>query len=228
MIAVIPARGGSKGVPRKNIQELCGRPLIAHSITAALQCETVEEVYVSTEDAEIAKIAQECGSQILWRESQLATDEATALDVILHAFNNFSDSNSLLYLQPTSPLRRAKDIDAAVSLFAEGDYTSLVSVSEVPHQYTMQKQMRIDGKHLQPCIGEQFTIGNRQVLEKRYARNGPAILITKRKTVASGDLYGHRVAPYIMARRHSIDIDESLDFEFARFLLVAAGKSHSS
>ena len=137
IIAIIPARGGSKGISRKNIKSLAGKPLIAYSIEAALKSKYINSVVVSTEDEEIAKISEKCGAEVIERPEELAKDEKPTIDVIFQVLEILRMKNHtpdiVVLLQPTSPLRDTEDIDNAIELFLNGGCESVVSVCEVEH-----------------------------------------------------------------------------------------------
>ena len=171
VLALIPARGGSKGVPRKNIRLLGGKPLIWHSIDVARRSALVSDVVVSTEDDEIAAVAEQCGADILRRPPELARDETPMAEVVRHVLNERGGANdTLLLLQPTSPLRLPEDLDGALKMFDDPAIRSVISVCNVEehHPYRMYhlEQGRLAAlfpKHL---------VGNRQDLPAVYQRNG--------------------------------------------------------
>ena len=134
VLAVIPARGGSKGLPRKNILPLAGKPLIAHTIEAARGSARVKKVMVSTDDPEIARVSASFGAQVIRRPGELATNTASSVDVLLHLLGTLEEPEpeTLLLLQATSPLRNSADIDAALDLFDRGACDAVVSVCETP------------------------------------------------------------------------------------------------
>ncbi len=129
IVSIIPARGGSKGIPRKNIIQLGGIPLIAHTITSSLKSKYVNETYVSTDDDEIAKIAEKWGSKAVYRPKKLATDTTSSEDVLLH-FSSKVDFDILVFLQCTSPLTSSNDIDNAIKLLMEKKHDSILSVCQ--------------------------------------------------------------------------------------------------
>ncbi|MEP6903238.1 MAG: acylneuraminate cytidylyltransferase family protein, partial [Actinomycetota bacterium] len=140
VLGLIPARGGSKGVPRKNIRLLNGKPLLAYTAETALQCKTLARVILSTEDAEIADVGRTCGLDVpFMRPLELAQDSTPSLNVVRHALltlqANGEDFDAICLLQPTNPLRRADDIDACVELLIRTKADSVISVLPVPHEY---------------------------------------------------------------------------------------------
>jgi len=208
-LGIIPARGGSKGIPKKNIKLLNGKPLIAYTLEAALSS-TIDRVVVSTDCQEIAQVAKQFGVEVIIRPSELAKDSTSTLPVLQHIVNNMNETfDAVVTLQPTSPLRAAKHINEAIERFKNDDMAdSLVSVIEVPHNYMPEKLMDIKGKYL---------VGNsepkrRQEVKKMYARNGAAIYITKSSRLGEY-IFGGNILPYFMSKINSIDVDDLEDWE---------------
>jgi CMP-N,N'-diacetyllegionaminic acid synthase len=218
VVALIPARGGSKGIPRKNLAPLAGRPLLAWTVDAALASRTVTRTIVSTDDEEIAHAAEELGAEVLARPPDLAADETPMRDAIVHALEELPGTEVLVLLQPTSPLRRAEHVDAAVELLLESGADSVVSVVEVPHRYRPGSLMALAGDRLVTLTDAHY--GTRQEKPVVYARNGPAVLVLRPDRIGV-DLYGGDCRPYVMEQRDSIDVDEPSDLELAELLLAA-------
>jgi CMP-N,N'-diacetyllegionaminic acid synthase len=216
IVALVPARGGSKGIPRKNLVPLGGRPLVAWTIDAATGSRRVDRTVVSTDDAEIAELARSVGVAVLDRPSELAADDTPMRAVIDHALGQLGVLDVVVLLQPTSPLRRAEHIDQAVELLVDSGADSVVSVVEVPHRYRPGSLMALDGDRLVRLDGEQSA--TRQEKPVVYARNGPAILALRPAKLGS-DLYGGDCRPYVMEQRDSVDVDEPFDLELAELLL---------
>jgi CMP-N,N'-diacetyllegionaminic acid synthase len=214
VVGLIPARGGSKGIPRKNLAPLGGRPLIAWTIDAALGSAAVSDVVVTTDDPEIAGVAVETGVRVLDRPEELAQDETPMLQVVEHALSE-QDCDVLVLLQPTSPLRGAIHIDESVELLRTSGAEAVLSVVEVPHRFGLASLMAIDGDRIIPVQPGPAT---RQVKQKVYARNGPAILALRTDRIGH-DLYAGDLRPYVMDARDSVDVDEPFDLELAEFLL---------
>lgn len=220
LLAIIPARGGSKGVPRKNIRLLAGRPLIAHSITAARVAASVDRVVVSTEDAEIAAVARQWGAEVVERPAALARDDSPTLDSLRHAVAVLEAADgyhpdAVLTLQPTSPLRTARHIDEAAALFA-GDTLadSLVSCVAVPHIFHPRSVMRRDGAgYLVPYLNDPQP-SRRQDKEPVLARNGAAVYITRTERLADF-VFGGKLIAYMMDEASSLDIDTEADLALA-------------
>lgn len=224
MIAIIPARGGSKGLPGKNIKEFCGKPLIIYAIEAAQKAKSVSRIIVSTDDEKIAKIAKENGAEIPFlRPANLATDIALAIDNYIYTINRLNAEQNLniqefMVLQPTSPLRTFEDIDRAVELFYEKKADSIISVTEMPHPPVWAKRINIKG-----AIEEYFSgnegLKNRQEIEKAYIPNGAIFILKESLLKNQYTYYSDKTFPYIMPPNRSVDIDNDMDFEFAEFLM---------
>ncbi|MBX3658726.1 MAG: acylneuraminate cytidylyltransferase family protein [Ramlibacter sp.] len=221
IIATICARGGSKGLPGKNIRFFNGRPLIAHSIAQALACKRIDVVYVSTDDEAIAGVAREAGAQVPFlRPADLASDSAPKLPVIEHMVSWLERQGQsvvrIVDLQPTSPLRQASDIAAALD--TAPDAQLVVSVTPTgDNPYFNLVEQRADGSvHL--CKGDGST--RRQDAPPVYALNG-SVYVWQRAALAHAALHGLwsvKIAPYVMPRWKSVDIDVLEDFEYAQWL----------
>ena len=221
IIATICARGGSKGLPRKNVLPFCGRPLISWTITHALSCKSIQGVYVSTDDAEIAQIAVECGAVVPYsRPAHLAEDTAAKIPVIQHLVSHLEQAGlhaaRVVDLQPTSPLRVPDDIDAAIALDPTGELT--VSVCEPSHNpYYSLVEMQKDGLL---ALAKPTNIVARQAAPEVYGING-SIYVWNRAALAHAATNGFwsvKMRPFIMPRSRSIDIDTAEDFEVAEWL----------
>jgi CMP-N-acetylneuraminic acid synthetase len=227
LLAIIPARGGSKGIPRKNIRPLCGRPLIAWSIDAALGSRAVDRTVVSTDDDEIAEISRGLGAEVRMRPAALAQDDTPTRAVLAHVVAELASDryapDAVLTLQPTSPLRTARHIDEAAALFAsDSTADSLVSCIEVPHVFHPRSVMRrtADG-YLEPFLPAPQP-HRRQDKEPGFARNGAAIYITRTPRL-SDYVFGGRLVAYPMDADSSVDIDTLDDLRVAERLLQARG-----
>jgi CMP-N-acetylneuraminic acid synthetase len=214
IVALVPARGGSKGIPRKNLAPLAGKPLLAWTLEAARGAESVTRVVVSTDDDEIAALAQNLGAQVVARPPELAEDEVAMLDVIQHALGGLGACDVLVLLQPTSPLRRAEHVDGAVRLLLDSGADCVVSVVEVPHRYEPGSLMDLrDGR-----LVARSAPTTRQAKERVYARNGPAVLALRPDRLGD-DLYDGDCRAFVMDERDSVDIDTQADLELAEKLL---------
>lgn len=224
LLAVIPARGGSKGVPYKNIRLLNGRPLIAYTIDAAFASGVVDRVLVSTDDPKIADVARQLKAEVLIRPATLAEDGTPTLPVLLHAVDTMAESgyspDAVMTLQPTSPLRTARHIrEAAAAFAADPNADSLVSCVAVPHIYHPQSVMKLGaGGYLEAFLSGVVMPLRRQDKEPVFARNGAAIYITRRERL-SQYIFGGKLLPYYMDPADSIDIDTEADFAEAERVL---------
>jgi len=219
--ALIPARGGSKGVPRKNLRLLGGVPLIVHTIEAALSADCLAAVFVSTEDAEIRRVAESAGARVIERPHELAADETAALPVIRHALPIMDRAlgeavDVLVYLQATTPFRNSADIDATVALLDDPDAESAVSVMQVTRFHPF-KLKRIVGHRLQPFSESEPEGIRRQDLPAAYVRNG-GIYVSRRRTIEAGSLYGSDIRAHVMPEERSVEIDTELDFALAELI----------
>jgi len=221
MIAIIPARGGSKGLPGKNIKNLDGQPLIYYTIQAALESKSIDRVIVSTDCTEIASISKELGAEVPWlRPVELANDDAKAIDVYMHAINWLRDDvegaiENICVLLPTCPLRNADDIDKAIELFISKKADSVVSFTREHHPISWHKHVNEDLSFSN--IGEDL-LKNRQEERVSYFPNG-SIYIFKSQLLFAGKYYSERSYAYIMPKNRSVDIDYIDDFLYAEYLL---------
>lgn len=226
VLGLIPARGGSKGIPRKNIAPCGGKPLIAWTCQAASEASCLTRTIVSTDDREIANVAAAYGVPAPFlRPSELASDTARSIDVALHALDWLERQDGwradvVVLLQPTTPLRTERHIDEAFALLT-ADLDSVCSVIEVPGRFKPWKQLqRDDGLLVDYLPGElPFDRDRRQGQPALYTRSGPAVLVSHARTIRAGSFYGRRMAPYVMTAEDSTDIDEPFELELADWLL---------
>ena len=221
ILGIIPARGGSKGIPGKNLVSVAGRPLISHTFDAARASRRLTRVVLSTDSDRIAALGRAEGIDVpFMRPPALAADDTPMLDVLQHAVTSIEPLAELVVLlQPTSPLRRPEHIDAAIALLENTGADSVVSVVAVPHQFTPGSLMRIAGARIVPYTSD-ATATRRQDKPVLYARNGPAVVVTRASVLASGRLYGDDTRPFVMSREDSVDVDEPFDLEIAEALLA--------
>lgn len=198
-LGIIPARGGSKGVPRKNIKMICGHPLIAWTISAALASKMLDRIVVSTEDEEIAAISRAYGAEVLERPAHLAADETISRDVIAHALQATGLSHSVL-LQPTSPVRSPGLIDRVITSFKNGSWDSMATGCQYP---------------LYPPHGVEH---RRQDIDYVFVNDG-SVIVSTRATVLNGSLFGRQAGTIITSREENVDIDEAFDFWLAEKVL---------
>ena len=225
IVAIIPARGGSKGIPRKNIKQLFGKPLIVWTIEHAKKSRYIGRITVSTEDKEIAEISKKCGAEVIERPEELAKDETPTIDVIFHVLEVIKAENFepglVVLLQPTSPLRNAQDIDNAIELFLKNDCESVVSVCEVEH--SLYWSFEIENRYLKPIFGGKYLNMRRQDLSKVYTPNGAIYVSTPEILRKYKSFYCSKTIPYIMPPERSVDIDNEIDFMLAELLMRKYG-----
>ena len=219
ILAIIPARSGSKGVPGKNTRPLAGKPLISWTIDAARKCRDIDYICATTDDEEIAKVARNAGASTPFiRPAEYATDTATAVDVILHTLDNLPKFDFFIYLQPTSPFRSARHIDEAIALFLLNNSNALVSVtpaSKSPYwMYTMDKKSMA----ISPLLGEWETRPNRQELATVYALNGAIYIANVDWFRRTRSFLTPETVAFEMDSLSSVDIDDEIDFVFASAL----------
>ena len=221
IISIIPARGGSKGIPRKNIKLLNGKPLISYSIDASNSCSLIDDTYVSTEDAEISEISKGNNAEVIERPDELAGDDSSSIDVILHVLDYLENRGELpalfVLLQPTSPLRTSEDIEASINSFLESDCDSLVSVCELDHRSLLNFSLE-DGFLVQNNNEALFN-SRRQDIPTYYSLNGAIYITTPEFIRKNKSFYSDKTIPHVMSKEKSIDIDTSFDFKLAEFLL---------
>ena len=224
ILAIIPARGGSKGVKRKNIKLLNGKPLIWYTIEAAKKSEVIDKIIVSTDDEEIADVAKKFGAEVpFMRPSNLASDTSSSMDVYIHAIewinNNFEERyDYILILQPTSPLRSSDDIIASIELVINKDANSVVSVCKVDHHpywtNTLDKDLALNKFIKKEAINK-----NRQELPDHYRLNGAIYIAKPNYLLKNRNWYKEDSYAYIMPRVRSVDIDSEIDFTIAEVLI---------
>jgi CMP-N,N'-diacetyllegionaminic acid synthase len=229
-LAVIPARGGSKGVPNKNIKLLAGKPLIAYSIEQALKAKGLNDVVVSTDSEEIAKIARDLGALVPFiRPAELSTDMATSLPVIKHAVEFMEKQNNWTYdaiimLQPTCPLRMATDIEFAIQKLFSTNADSVISVVDVEGHHPFRMKRIVGEDRLINFIDQGFEdMRPRQVLPPVYIRSG-SIYLAKRKVIMEENTFvGADCRAIIMAPEKSVNIDNIRDFIIAEQYILEKG-----
>ena len=225
ILGLIPARGGSKGLPRKNIKLLLGKPLIAWTIEQTLASKFLDRVIVSTDDKEIAEISKKYGAEIpFMRPKELAEDNAKGIEVVLHAIDWFRENykrkqyDLIMLLQPTSPLRKSEDIDKAIELLFLKEAKAIVSVCEVDHHPLWGNTLPEDGC-MKDFIRREVMNKNRQELPIFYRLNGAIYLAYCNYIKERKSFFGEKTFSYIMPRERAIDIDNEIDFELAQILM---------
>jgi CMP-N,N'-diacetyllegionaminic acid synthase len=218
IISIIPARGGSKGVPRKNVRPLSGMPLISYSILDVKESQLVNRVYVSTDDPEIAKISTQYGAEIIHRPDAIAGDTASSESVLLHALSEIESTGIqpelIVFLQCTSPLRSGADIDRAIAQFRAEGADSLLSVTP-NHRFLWEqvdgsaKSINYDYRHRQ----------RRQDMNPQFMENGSIYIFKPWVLQELGNRLGGKVSLFVMEADQSWEIDSLADFEYVEFLL---------
>jgi CMP-N,N'-diacetyllegionaminic acid synthase len=222
VLGIIPARGGSKGVPGKNTRMLGGKPLIAYTIEAAEKSRLLTRFVVSTEDSHIAAVAKEFGAEVVRRPLDLAQDTTPMPPVVQHALlEHGAGVDLIVLLQPTCPQRKFEDIDAALSLFGEKSIQTVMSVYQVEDHHPA-RMYRVEEGRLAPLFPE-LSEARRQDLPAVYHRNGAIYACRRESFERTGLLWDGRPCPYVMPRNRSLNIDDPLDFQIAE-LLAANGQ----
>jgi CMP-N,N'-diacetyllegionaminic acid synthase len=218
VLALIPARGGSKGIPRKNIRTIAGKPLISWTIEAALSTIGIDDVVVSTDDEEIADVARRSGAAVPFiRPADLATDQTPGIDPVLHALGMMPDFDAVVLLQPTSPLRTPADIEAVLALDRNGTSPSVVSVcaadAHPAWMYTLG-----EGGAMIP-LADTPSVARRQDLDPVYALNGAIYYAHVEWLKTQRRFVGPHTLAYVMPVDRSVDIDTPLDWRISEMLL---------
>ena len=216
-LAIIPARGGSKRLPRKNILNLAGKPLIAWTIEAALQSKYIDKVLVTSDDDEILKVSNDYGASTIKRPMHLSQDNSTSFEAISHAIENTQEFDYIVLLQPTSPLRTSGHIDEAIQLIFQKKSDAIISVTEMEHSPLWANTLP-ENESMDYFLREDKNKRS-QDLETYYRLNG-AIYISLKETLINTGSFFHKTGAYAykMDNRSSIDIDNVMDFKFAEFL----------
>lgn len=216
VLAVIPARGGSKGIPKKNIKAVSGKPMINYTIEAAKECEYIDKVIVSTDDEEIAEISMRAGAIVPFlRPDELATDDAKVIDVVMHAIEFYERKaeryDIIVLLQPTNPLRTSEDVKKALEYFMRKEQKSLVAVSEMDRHPALMRQF--DKKNeLSGVLPEEET------KKKYYMINGAIYINSMSELSNSTDLNNNRMG-YVLPQEHGIEIKKPEDVVAAEYYL---------
>lgn len=219
-LAIIPARGGSKRLPRKNVLDLANKPLIAWSIEAGLNSNYIDKVIVSSDDEEILEISKQFGAETIKRPNELANDTATTFDAIKHTIENSKKYDYVILLQATSPLRTSLHIDEAIELLEEKNADAIISVCEMDHSPLWSNTLD-ETLSMQDFLKEEILNRRSQDLETYYRLNGAIYICKTTKLLEEKSflLKEHSFA-YVMDRKSSIDIDEEIDFEIAQLLIL--------
>jgi len=225
LIAIVPARGGSKGLPGKNTKYLLGKPMISYTIEAARKAKYVDEIIISTDDENIADIAIEYGAKCPFlRPAELATDDSIAIDNYIYTIGRLNHDHGyqiseFVVLQPTSPLRGIEDIDKSISMFINYNADSVISYVEASHPIYWHKHIDGNGR-IENIFNDHLY--NRQKYRKSYYPNG-AIYVFKYDLIKSKSYYSDNSYAYVMPGKRSVDVDTIDDFEYAEYLLERGG-----
>lgn len=225
VLGLIPARGGSKGVPRKNVRLLRGRPLLEYTADAARAARRLVDVILSTEEEEIARIGRGCGLDVPFlRPPELARDETPMLPVVIHALQWLEEHgrrfDAVCLLQPTNPLRRPEDIDACIDLLEEQSADSVVTVLPVPLEYNPHwVYFRGENGCIHLATGETAPIGRRQDLPPAFHREGSVYVVRRDVVLGQNSLYGRFLVGYEIDPRRSVNVDSLDDWARAEQLL---------
>lgn len=226
VLGIIPARGGSKGIKKKNLAPLVGKPLIAYSIESALAANSLHRTIVSTDSDEIAEVCKALGADVpFMRPAVLAQDDTPTLPVIQHALDTLQDTfDAVMILQPTSPFRSPADIDAAVEMLAaNADADSVISVVKVGDNHPARMKLIRDGWLVDPSFAEETEGQRRQDLPEMFLRNG-AIYLTRTEVIMKrNSLKGNRSLAYVMPEFRSVNIDSEMDLLVAKAVAEIMG-----
>lgn len=219
VLAIIPARGGSKRLPQKNILDLNGKPLIAWTIESALESKYIDKVMVSTDNLEINKVSKEFGAEVPFiRPESLSTDHASSIDVIKHALSFYHNKfDYVVLLQPTSPLRLFSDIDSAFELITK-EVKAVVSVCETEHSPLWSNTLDAN-LSMRNFIRDELKNKRSQDLPVYYRLNGAIYIAEVNYFYQNNGFFGENTKAYIMPQERSVDIDTELDFEWAQLLM---------
>ena len=218
-LAIVPARGGSKGLPGKNIKQLCGKPLVAWSIEAGLNSKYIDEVMVSTDDKKIAEISKKYGANVPFlRPSELASDTATTFDAVKHTIDYYKNElkkefDYIVLLEPTSPLRENNDIDIMIEKIVDNqeEFDSISSIGEVHEHPSIMKQI-VNKNYIVPFCKELKITTRRQDNEKAYFPYGVAYIAKIKNLLEEETFYTKRNTFYEIKRYQCYEIDDLYDF----------------
>ncbi|GAB5522696.1 MAG: acylneuraminate cytidylyltransferase family protein [Roseivirga sp.] len=226
VLGLIPARGGSKGIPGKNIKLLHGKPLIAYTITPALEVGLFDKVLVSTDQEGIALVARQLGAEAKLRPASLATDTSPTIDTVVHVLETYQKAGQLFdavcLLQPTNPLRSQKVLKKCMMRFEASGADSLISVRQVPHEYNPHWtfEAKEEGSLLSIATGEKDIIPRRQELPKAYHRDGAVYLVKSEVVLNEKSLYGKSISFLDMTGEPHVNIDTLSDWQYAEKVLA--------
>ena len=225
VLGLIPARGGSKGIPKKNLKILNGKPLLSYTIEAALKSDLLEEVVLSSDDPEIMELGKSLGASVPFkRPDELATDESPSIDTVIHALQFLSEQgkqfDAVCLLQPTTPFRTVDLIDSAIRKFEASELDSLVSVRQVPHHFNPHWVYQADDNNLlRSVIKNKKVVSRRQNLPPAYYRDGMIYLTRTGIVLNDQSLYGDKIGFIESAEENYINLDTLQDWKEAERIL---------
>lgn len=225
--ALIPARGGSKGIPRKNLRAIGGKPLIVWTIEAAKGCPSIERVVVSSDDDEILEVARQFGAEAMKRPLELSSDTASVKSVLQHTLAEYRKMYGALptyvtFLQPTSPLRTAKHLTEAFSmLLNDSNADALTSVYEIDNSM-LKASILTESGYLEHASKREFANMNRQMLPKLYMPNGAIYIMRAEGGIEGPRFDGEHTLPFVMSAEESLDIDSAADIAAVEAVLARA------
>jgi CMP-N,N'-diacetyllegionaminic acid synthase len=228
IIAIIPARGGSKGVPRKNIKIINGKPLIAYAIEDGKNSKYISKVIVSTEDSEIKSISQQWGAEVIDRPDDLAQDRSPTLPVMQHVVQTLQEQGEkvdlIILLQATAMFKKVEEIDRAIEVMLSGEYDSLISLSPTPKHFVVNWQKEIKegvvvNHHDGLPINDDKSAVRRQDLPTTYWKNGQIYIMTPKTLMENDGLFGERCHGFVIDRSDIVNIDSFEDFEYAEYII---------
>lgn len=219
-LAIIPARGGSKRLPRKNVLDLAGKPLISWTIDAAKNATYIDHIVVTSDDSEILEVAKDRNVATIVRPAQLSTDTATTFDTVKHAIENVTlEYDYVVLLQPTSPLRTEEHINEAIELLFEKEADAIISVCKTEHSPLWSNTLP-ESESLEGFISDEIKNKRGQDLPDYFRLNGAVYICKKNRFFLEKTFFlKSKVFSYIMTNQSSIDIDTSLDFKFVTFIM---------
>ena len=224
ILGIIPARGGSKGIPGKNLRLLAGKPLLEYTVDAAISSGVVDRLVLSTDSPEIARLGEKLGAEVpCLRPAELAEDDTPMLPVLVHMVS-FLETHGfspdiIVLLQPTAPMRRPEHISRAVKLLLSVGSDSVVSVVELPRHSSPDYVMKIDNGRLANFLPEGARITRRQDVRPAYIRDGTVYVVMRDVLMKTCSLYGQNCCPLVLPQSESITLDTLDDWNKAEHIL---------
>ena len=224
VVAIIPARGGSKGIHKKNLINFCGKPLVAWSILHAIKANSVDSVWVTSDDDEILEVARSLGAEVIERPHYLSGDTASSESAWLHALDTIEERgivvDTILGLQATSPIREVSDLNKVLQIFSQGNYDSMLSVAEVEDFFTWRMSSE---ETLSPVNYDFSDRPRRQTIGKRYLETGSLYVFRPQALRSVGNRLSGRIGPFLMERYKMFQIDSLEDIKLCSKIMVGFG-----